>query len=83
MEWDISTLLQTTIPILALVGWGIKRLDRKFEAIDKKFDKIDEKLARIETRISSVDVRVARLEGAFFGKDYLAATKTGTEHLDG
>lgn len=62
MEFDLSFLLQTTVPITGLIGWMILRLDRKFDKIENRFDKTEE---RIENRFDKIEERFEKTDQKF------------------
>jgi DNA anti-recombination protein RmuC len=55
MTMNLDSLLQVTLPIVALIAWFIKRLDKKFDKIDEKFDKIDLRFEKVYDRFESLE----------------------------
>lgn len=61
MNWEL--ILQTVVPMGALMAWIYSRLDKRFDKIDQRFDKVDAQLNDLNTRLS-------RIEGSMWGGDH-------------
>lgn len=55
MPINLESLLHITLPLAALIGWFIMRLDKKFDKIDRRFDRIDETLQQHGERLSFLE----------------------------
>lgn len=78
MSEETIALISVGLAIIAAIGgmfaWGLKRIDKRFEAVDNRFEQQDtymrEEFSSVRTvlkdltdHVSTLDVRIARIEG--------------------
>ena len=73
MGFDLAALAGCTVAVLTAFGLGMRRLDRRFEAIDRRIDELRsdmlERFAAVDRRFEAVDKRFDAVDKRFEAVD--------------